>query len=137
MGSISESEAGGNEKLKLSLSIADQPLFNATLGNVEGYRGRAVRCRMAVFDARLVLIGNPVLRFSGVMDKVGVKRTEKGGVIEMQCSRVGIARSRNIAGHRLSSAQQQVRFPGDLGLDYIQSLINTPAQWLSKRFQER
>ena len=62
---------------------------------------------------------------------------ENNGRVEIPCSRYGMARARNYQGLRHTHAQQQLRFPGDVGLQYMQDLIEKPALWLSKRFQEQ
>lgn len=139
---VSESENTGAEQLALSFSLVNPALLAATLGNVEGYRGRPARLWLQLFDEAFQPAGAPVLRWSGVMDKVQVSRTpaaqgggNSAGKIELLCSRAGVARARNAQGLRLSHAQQQQRFPGDLGLEYVPTLIEKPSLWLSKRFQ--
>lgn len=140
---VGESENTGAEQLALSFSLVNPSMLAATLGNVEGYRGRTARLWLQLFDEAFQPAGAPVLRWSGVMDRVQVSRTpapEGGGAssghLELQCSRAGMARARNAEGLRLSHAQQQQRFPLDLGLQYVQALIEQPALWLSKRFQK-
>ena len=139
---VGESENTGAEQLALAFRLVNPALLAATLGNVEGYRGRTARLWLQLFDEAFQPAGAPVLRWSGVMDKVQVSRSpapQGGGAgsghIELQCSRSGMARARNVEGLRLSHAQQQQRFPSDLGLQYVQTLIEQPALWLSKRFQ--
>jgi hypothetical protein len=140
--SVSESENANAEQLSLGFTVSTA-LLSATLGNVENYRGKRARLWLQLFDEAFQPAGAPVLRWSGVMDRVSVSRTRSSadggpssGRIELQCSRAGMARSRNPEGLRLSHAQQQQRFPGDNGLQYVQTLIEQPALWLSKRFQE-
>jgi hypothetical protein len=139
---VSESENANAEQLTLGFTVQTS-LLAATLGNVEGYRGKRARLWLQLFDEAFQPAGAPVLRWSGVMDRVSVSRTRSdaaggpsSGRIELQCSRAGMARSRNPEGLRLSHAQQQQRFPGDTGLQYVQTLIEQPSLWLSKRFQE-
>ena len=139
---VSESENANAEQLTLGFTVATS-LLAATLGNVEGYRGKRARLWLQLFDDAFQPAGAPVLRWSGVMDRVSVSRTRSdaaggpsSGRIELQCSRAGMARSRNPEGLRLSHAQQQQRFPGDNGLQYVQTLIEQPSLWLSKKFQE-
>jgi hypothetical protein len=138
---VSESENASAEQLTLALTVAPA-LLSATLGNVEGYRGRAAYLWLQLIDDTLQPAGAPVLRWAGVMDRVQVSRKASdkaggpsSGRIELQCSRAGQARARNADGLRLSHAQQLQRFPGDNGLQYVQTLIEKPSLWLSKRFQ--
>lgn len=138
---VSESENASAEQLTLGFTVSTS-LLSATLGNVEGYRGRAAYLWLQLLDEQFQPAGAPVLRWSGVMDKVQVTRQRSDptggpstGRIELQCSRAGQARARNADGLRLSHAQQLQRYPGDNGLQYVQTLIEQPSLWLSKRFQ--
>ena len=96
-----------------------------------------------MFDDTFKPAGAPVLRWMGYMDKIPISRTASppeggpsSGRIELQCVRAGQARFRKEVGLRLTDAQQQQRFAGDLGLQYVQTLVETPSLWLSKRFQQ-
>lgn len=139
---VSESENSNAEKLTLGFTV-DVSILAAVLGSVETYRGRAARLCLQLFDENFQRAGAPVKRWAGVMDKVQVTRQRSDitggpgtGRIELQCSRAGMARARNAQGLRLSHAQQLQRYPGDLGLQYVQTLIEKPSVWLSKRFQQ-
>jgi hypothetical protein len=140
---VGESENTSAEQVTLSFALVNTALLAATLGNVENYRGRAVRLYLQLFDEAFQPAGAPVLRWSGHMQPVKVVRTPSdpagggaAGRIELPCARAGMARARNPAGLRLSHAQQLQRYPGDLGLEYVQTLIEQPSLWLSKRFQK-
>ena len=144
VGDIKESQETDAQTLSLSLSIADQAVLAATLGNVEGYRGRPARIYLQLLDAQFRPVGAPKLRFAGEMEPVKVSRDSQpeeggpvGGKIELPISRAGMSRARNADGLRLTHEQQQVEYPGDRGLEYVRALIERPAQWLSKRFQQQ
>lgn len=147
LGSISavgESADGQADKITLSLSIVDSAMLAAALADPATYRGRTVRLYLQLTNEQFQPVGNPVMRWAGVMDRVTIRRdtasTESGaagGAIEMQCMRRGFDRSRAYMGLRLTHAQQQARFPGDTGLRYVRKLIEQPSLWLSKRFQQQ
>lgn len=139
---IGESENANGDKLTLGFTVK-LAILASVLGSVETYRGRRASLWLQLFDAEFQPAGAPVKRWAGVMDKVQVTRQRSDpnggpstGRIELQCARAGMARARNAQGLRLSHAQQQQRFPGDLGLEYVQTLIEQPSLWLSKRFQQ-
>ena len=142
---LHESVDSDEEKLTLGLSIVDTALIALSLGAVDGYRGRPVRIYFQMMSADFLPVGPVVHRWSGSMDKIVINRTpastESGddstGMIEMQCSRSGMARARNYQGLRLTHQQQQLRFPGDTGLRYMRVLIDQPTLWLSKNFQKQ
>lgn len=143
VGGVQESADSAGEKLSLSLSIANNAMLAAAMGDAAVYRGRSAQLWLQIFDAQWQPAGAPRLRWRGYMDKLQISRqpagndgSPAGGHIEMQCSRAGMARARRAAGLRLTDAQQQARYPGDTGLRYVRTLIEQPSRWLSKKFQE-
>jgi hypothetical protein len=139
---VQESEDTGADQVTLSFALVNPSMLAATLGNVENYRGRAARLYLQLFDEQFQPAGTPVLRWAGTMQPAKVTRTPSDpnggaseGRVELQCARAGMARARNPMGLRLSNAQQQQRYTGDVGLEYVQTLIEQPSLWLSKRFQ--
>jgi hypothetical protein len=144
VGSIQESEEVLGDAIALRMSIVDQALIAASLGNVGNYRGRRATLYLQMLDTTFQPVGAKVRRWAGLMDRVEIKRSAdqagdggSTGAIEMRCTRVGVARMRNAGGLRLSTEQQQRRYPGDTGLRYVRTLIEQPSLWLSKKFQER
>lgn len=139
---IGESEDTKSDKLTISVSLVNTAMLASLIGPATEYRGRAVRLYMQFMNETYQPAGAKALRWEGVMDKIAVPRKSnklEGGLtgkIEIQCSRNGMSRMRNDEGLRLTHAQQQQRFPGDNGLEYVQTLVDKPAQWLSKKFQE-
>lgn len=141
---INESEVNSAEKLTLSFSVVNQAMLAMTLGGIENYRGKAVRVYLQLMTPQFQPDGAPIRRWSGYMDRVAVVRTrstpdggDSSGKIEMACSRAGMFRARNYQGRRLTNSQQRQRYPGDRGLEFLQSLIETPSLWLSKAFQKQ
>lgn len=134
---VRESEDASAEKVTVSIAIVDEAMLAAALGPADRYRNRQIRLYLQIFDGAFVAMGSPVLRWQGYMDPVRVKRDGQGGRIELPCSRAGMARSRNAQGLRVTHAQWVRRYPGERGLEYLQTLINQPVTWLSKRFQEQ
>jgi hypothetical protein len=137
---ISTSEDGRAEKIKLSLGIVNEAMSAAVLGNVSAYRGRRIVISLQLFTSEFKLSGVRQIEWQGFMEPVRVSRQAgQGGIkgrIEMPCTRVGMSRSRATLGLRVTDAQQQLRYPGDLFCQYIQVLKEQPYTWLSKRFQE-
>lgn len=140
--SLAESEDSSAARLAISVSVTDAAMLSAVLGAATTYRGRAVRLYLQLFTETFVPVGTKVQRWAGSMEPVRIinRRTQASGPssrrIEMPCTRNGLARVRNYEGLRLTHAQQQVTYAADLGLQYLQDLIEKPALWLSKRFQE-
>lgn len=139
---VSESEDAGAERLSISVPVVNSSMLAAAMGDATTYRGRAARLYLQLFDEAFVPVGPRVARWAGYMEPARITRQPAvggqagGGTIELPCQRAGMARARNYQGLRITHAQQQIRFAGDVGLQYLQSLIEAPALWLSKKFQE-
>lgn len=139
---VRESEDGNPGDVTLGLSLVSTAMLAAAIGNVENYRNRSARLSLQLIGPDFQPVGAPVARWAGYMNKVRIKRnTNKeggsSGAIQMVCSRAGANRSRAATGLRHTHAQHILRFAGDNGFEYIQTLIEKPAVWLSKRFQQR
>ena len=135
IGQMKESEDGQTQTLPIVLSQVNAANLSLGLGNVSGYQGRGARVYLVVTDGNLVLQGSPVLRFSGFMDKVSIKRDNDVGTITLECSTGGYDVRKNPAGLRMNDIQHQARVTGELGFAYVQNLISNPQIWLSRAFQ--
>jgi hypothetical protein len=137
VGEIKESEDGQTQTLQLTLSQVNASNLSLALGNASSYQGRSARVLIALTDANLRVTGSPVLRFSGFMDKVSIKRqTGNVGQIVLECATGGFDVRKSPNGLRMNDVQHQSRHPGEIGLAYVQGLISNPQLWLSKRFQQ-
>lgn len=142
---LKESTELTTQTVPLRFTVANQALLAATLGSVEKYRGRRANIYLALLGPDYQVIATPRRRFSGTMQPVRVERDKRsaeqggnvGGTIELPLNRLGMARSRNAEGERLTYQQHQHEHPGDEGLQFMQSLLQTPQPWISKAFQER
>ena len=136
---VQESADTAADHLSLKFTVASAAMLAAALVDPAIYRGKAANLSLQLFDTGFQPAGAAVLRWRGYMDRMQISRStgdKVGGVIEVQCSRAGMARARRAEGLRLTDAQQQSRYPGDTGLRYVRTLLETPSLWLSKRFQE-
>ena len=138
---LRESETLSLDKLSLRVSIVDTGMLAYVIGDASEYRNRAVRIYLQLLSAEAQPVQAPILRWSGYMDKVKIERRPSqtgfgGGTIDIECMRAGLARFRKGTGLRLSHAQQQLDYPGDMGLEYTEALVADPPVWLSKAFQK-
>jgi hypothetical protein len=146
---VREAEDGGTSDVTLSLGLGSTAMLAAATGNVETYRGQPARLYLQLIGEGYQPVGAPRQRWAGYMNRVRVERSKptgagQGGVggstsgsIKLLCSRSGANRARAGTGLRLTHVQQLLRHPGDNGCEYIQTLIDKPAVWLSKAFQQR
>lgn len=143
---VGESEDPSAEKITLTVPVVNSAMLALVMADATTYRGRPARLYLQLFDGAFVPQGSRVARWAGYMEPVRINRTPAApgsansstasGSIELPCQRAGMARARNYQGLRITHSQRQQLFAGDLGLQYMQSLIEAPALWLSKRFQE-
>ena len=138
---VQSTEDAGPGQVTLSLPLVPGMLA-AVLGNVETYRGRRARIMYQVIDAdTLQPIDDPIPVYVGEMQPVSVQRDSPGagggavrGRIEMRLTRAGTTNTRREDGLRMTHQQQQARYPGDRGLEYVASLVRGDAVWVSAAF---
>lgn len=136
VGALQESEDGTGQTLDIVLSQVNSAYLSSALGGVSTYQNRGARVKLALTDANGVIQGTPVLRFSGFMDRISIKRTgDNVGEITLQCGVGGYDVRRSSVGLRMNDVQHQSRYPGELGFSMVPQLIANPQLWLSKRFQ--
>lgn len=139
---LEESENVSAQRMTISLNVVNASVLAAAMADPAGYRDRPIRLYGQFFGEDYQPRGGKIHAWTGRMDKVAIPRQRSpltggssSGRIELQCTRAGMARSRKYQGLRLTSAQHKTRFPDDLGLDRMQSLIEQPVPWLSVAFQ--
>jgi hypothetical protein len=136
VGPLKESEDGAEEKITLTLSAVNNSLLAGFLGSVSEYQDREVSIWLLMLNKDTLQPSEaPVLRFSGLMDQVGVIRGEEESKITLDCRTGGYAPRNNPSTLRLNDVQHRERHPGELGLSFVQSLIDVPTVWASKKFQ--
>ena len=136
---VSESENGAADKVTLSVAITSQAMLAVALGSVETYRGRKVKLYLQFFDDTFQPVGSAVHYWTGRMEPARIAPEERdeggiGGRIDFPCNRAGVARARTTDGLRISDAQHQATYAGDKGYEYITTLVEKPATWLTIPF---
>lgn len=138
VGSLHESEDGGEEKLSLTLSPVDLGTRALALGDPFDYQDRPVRVWVGLVSTETYqLVGAPVLRFSGVMDQLKLSRDGNSGTITLDCRTASYDVRNNPAALRMNNVQHQSKFPNERGFEYLTSLIGNPAVWMSGNLQRR
>ncbi len=124
--SIIESADRRRNGVLFSLSGVDTSLLSDVL--TDNYQGKDVTAWEAYIDDAGVLIADPALAFSGIMDTMGISDGDPSGIIKLQCE------SRDILLQRTSRSlytneEQQLKFPGDLGLEFMLELQDKQIIW--------
>ena len=133
------------DRLRVRATILDTAVLAYLIGPASEYRNRRIKVYVQLLGTEWQPIENPILRWSGFMDKISVSRSPAGatgdtrstGYIEMSCVRAGLQRFRAQTGLRMTHAQQQIEYPGDMGFEYTEALVNNPIVWLSQDFQRQ
>lgn len=124
---IEENEGVVATGAQMKLSVTDSALLATALG--ENYQGRAANIWIVFFDTQtLALLDAPVKIFGGVMDSMQVIDEGRAGSITLNCEswmRV-LSRSKD---RRRTDMDQQSRFSGDLGMEYVPAIQDVAINW--------
>ena len=139
--SITETEATGGSKVTFGISLVNEAMKAATIGDSTEFRMRPIRLYLQLMTDKFQPWGQKILRWRGQMDKIAIEKSAKDdgfqGKIRLECVRPGIARIRRYEGLRVTHQQHVLLHPTDRGLEYMNGLINTPAPWLTVDFQKQ
>lgn len=141
---VKEASAPDTSTLTVQIGIVNKAMLAQLTGSQAVYRGKAIRFYLQIFNAQFKPVGQPVLRWQGVMNPIKINRDKPDesngqtfGYIEMPCQRTGLSRARHKKGLRMTHEQQQIAHPGDLFFEHMTSLIEKPTPWLSIAFQRQ
>jgi len=128
LGSVDVIEEGANMQargIRLSLSGVDSDnLFTAL---AEHYQGRACKIWLAFVDAAGAVIADPLLLFSGRIDQMAIELGPLSTVTLSAESRLMDLERARI--RRYSHEDQQLDYPGDLGLEYVALMVQRELPW--------
>ena len=128
LGTISVLEEGvelADKPVTLELSGVDATMLSTAL-NVD-YQNKAVTIYLAVVDDEDAFIGVPVVLFKGKIDTMSVSLSEDAK-ISVRCSWDWADWERPSAG-RYTNEDQQARFTGDKGLEFISQSVEKQIFW--------
>lgn len=128
LGKISEVEEGVDQRaFGISLEISGVPSANISLALSEELQNRKAQVWLGFFDSNYALITSPVLLFRGRMDTMDIKLGKTATIVVTAESRLidwGRARIR-----RYTDADQQERFPGDKGFQFVSDTTEKQIVW--------
>lgn len=139
MPSVKASAEAGQDTHTLAISSADMSVMALALGPSSSYVGRRARLYTIFLTPEGVPLSVSRLYFTGHMEPVAIAE-EAGndgngtGRIELPLRRLGLSRSRNAEGIRMTHQQQQTDYPGDLGLSGMDKMLQSQV-WHSREFQ--
>lgn len=136
---VKASAEAGHDTHTLAISSADMSVMALALGPASSYVGKRARLYTVFMTPEGLTSGVKRLYFTGQMEPVAISE-EPGdggataGRIELPLRRLGMARSRNAEGIRMTHAQQQIDYPGDMGLSGMEKMLSSTV-WHSKEYQ--
>lgn len=127
-GGISGVREGSNleaEKITATLTGVDPAFISLALN--EQYQGRSASFWIGFLNAAGQLIANPVLVFGGRIDTMNIQLGNKGTVTVSVINKLADWAKPKV--RRYNDADQQARFPGDLGLQYVERAAERTLFW--------
>lgn len=129
LGSISSIEEGSElQAYGVEMKLRGIPNNVVSIALGENYQGRDVWVWTATLNADHSLIGNPSIVFSGRMDNMQIQLGPETAEVEMTAENrlVDWDRPRS---RRYNDADQQAEFPGDLGFQFMEQMVNKTIFW--------
>lgn len=125
---IEETTDGSSNTCDLSLQ-ADSSFIALALGEIGGARGRPGKVWFGLYDTTSgLLISDPVLRYSGVIDNVTSEENGQAG--KLTVSLVDETGDQERARVRYYNEEDQKRIdPTDTSMRYVADLPNKPINW--------
>ena len=118
LGTISGVEESGDLKSRaIQLSLRGVPRDLVVVSLTEHYHGRAARLWVGLLDENHALIDTPALLFGGLMDTMDTEMGKESKITMTVLDR--FSRWDTASDIRYTDEQQQARFPGDKGLEFI------------------
>lgn len=112
--------------VKMSLRGVPNNVVSIALG--EHYQGRSAWIWAAALTEAHVLIGDPVLVFSGRMDNMQIQLGPETAEVELTAENRLIDWDRPRT-RRYNDADQQAEYHGDLGFQFVEQMVNKTLFW--------
>ncbi len=130
---ITESISQAPQAVKFGLTGVKASFVNLAL--TDDYHRRDAETMFGFDDENAVLLDDPVILWSGFMDKVDINLAENRGEMTLTCE----SRATNLKDSsdlRFSDEDLQAAFPGDLGGEYIFRMQDLVLQWGGDTLQQ-
>lgn len=123
---VVESVSNAAQGIKLSLTGIDATLISDAL--TDDYHGRDVDTMLGFDDVDGVLVSDPVVLWSGFMDKVDINLQSQRGDMTLYCESRQVKLQSN-GDLRFTDEQLQQDYTGDLGGEYIYRMLDLQLKW--------
>lgn len=123
---VRESTDRRQNGVKLTLSEINSKLLSDAL--TEEYQGRPAKLWFVFLDENHVIVADPILAFSGLMDTMELADGDPTGAIIVQCESRDILMQRTSIS-LLTNEEQRRLHPGDKGLEFVMELQSKEILW--------
>ena len=126
---LKESTSGAPEPLQLAITGVDSSLINIAL--VDDYFRREAELMLGIEDAAGDLIDDPIILYSGYMDKVDAMVKQNLAQLMMNLESRGTS-FLTFSDWRFTDEDLQAEYPGDLMGEYIYAMYDLQLHWGGK-----
>ena len=115
----------GGPNLDVGISGLDNTLVGAAF--TDHYQGRSAQVFFGLLSEAHALIADPIEIFTGRIDFMSVETSETSTVnVRLENELVDWERPRT---RRYNNSDQQSAYPGDLGMEYVEQMVNAELRW--------
>lgn len=111
----------------VSMTLSGIPGEKISLALSEHYQGRDARIYLGLLDAGHRLIADPTLIWQGRMDVMPIEMGETATITVTGEGRMADWHRPRV--RRYNNEDQQARFPGDKGLEFVTAMVDKPIIW--------
>ena len=111
----------------VNLKLSGVPTASVTQALTEHYQGRACNIYIAPLSADYTILADPVLIFSGRMNTMDLDIGATAMITLQVESRLADWDRPRV--RRYNDADQQAEYPGDLGLQYVEQMVEKVLDW--------
>jgi hypothetical protein len=134
LGTVSGIEEGGTLQANgIQMTLSGIPSAYLSLFLTEKYKGRPVTLYHGYLDDDYALIADPIVQWVGRINQMSVALGEQAAITLTAENK--LIRWENTKIRRYTDADQQGRFPGDLGLQFISQVVEKEILWGRTRQQ--
>ena len=128
VGSIEALQEGSDlQAYGLALKLSGIPTAQLAIALGEDYQGRSATIWAAPLDSNHRIIADPVIVFKGRMDTMPISMGQSGSLmLHLESRLVDWERARV---RRYNDADQQAEYPGDLGLQFVEQMVEKQLIW--------
>lgn len=133
LGQIDAIKQAGTDLPQIKFSLAGVQASALALALEEPVQGKAVRIKLAIFDATTGALLDVRLRYAGYLDVMSISDGKDSATISVtsESSMLDLLRPKGLY---YSDADQQALFPGDLAFQYVNDQVEAKIAWPSASF---